>query len=119
MNLEQFQTEYAEWVEHNFPNSKPYQPLLGALEELGELAHAHLKAEQGIRGSKEDHENAKVDAVGDTVIYLCQYCMLNGFTLSHALEVAWAEVRKRDWKADSVRGVEGTLSLAQQRAAQQ
>jgi NTP pyrophosphatase (non-canonical NTP hydrolase) len=62
------------WVNLNFP---PYpgeipgnDSILGLIEENGELAHAHLKAKQGIRGTPEEHEAAMRDAIGDIVIYL-------------------------------------------------
>ncbi len=94
MNLEQLQKEGWEWVRHNFPNGKPYQPLLGVTEEVGELCHAHLKMEQGIRNAtKEDKE----DAIGDIIIYLADYCNRNGINIQHALETAWATANKRDW----------------------
>jgi len=38
---------------------------MGLVEEVGELAHAHLKNEQGIRGTPEEHVQAKVDAIGE------------------------------------------------------
>lgn len=63
-----------DWTQKNFP---PYDgeipgndSVLGCIEELGELAHAHLKNKQGIRGTPEEHEVAAKDAIGDLVIYL-------------------------------------------------
>lgn len=66
--------ERDEWVARNFPEQRLDTPvdesLIGVIEEVGELAHAHLKAAQGIRGSEEEHiKNAK-DAIGDITIYL-------------------------------------------------
>lgn len=97
MDLKQFQKSHQEWAQYNFPNRKPYQPLLGVSEEVGELCHAHLKLEQGIRGTPEEHQAAKEDAVGDIIIYLIDYCTLNGIDIGCALEKTWAEVSKRDW----------------------
>ena len=102
-DLQTLQAEASVWAAENFPNSKPYQPLLGVLEELGELAHAHLKSEQGIRTS-EDHFAGKVDAVGDIIIYLAHYCVLNGIDLHGAVYRTWQEVKKRNWKVDPVKG---------------
>lgn len=66
--------ERDEWVATNFPPYEGEVPgndsLLGCIEELGELAHAHLKAKQGIRGSTEEHDAAAKDAIGDLVVYL-------------------------------------------------
>lgn len=94
--LRQLQNEQKEWSDHNFPNRTNYHPLLGAIEELGELAHAHLKDEQKIR-TNEDHFNNKVDAVADIIIYLCDYCTLNGIDIQGALEITWERVKQRDW----------------------
>ena len=59
LTLEELQAVQREWVEHNFPNRTNYHPLLGAVEEIGELCHAHLKYEQGIRSMSQ----AKVHGV--------------------------------------------------------
>ncbi len=93
-DLETFQQESYEWTKHNFPNGKPYQPLLGVAEEVGELCHAHLKAEQGIRDSKEEH---KEDAVGDIMIFLADYYNRNNIRMAIALSKTWENVRYRDW----------------------
>jgi NTP pyrophosphatase (non-canonical NTP hydrolase) len=97
ITLKKLQAEHAEWAAHNFPGSKSYQGLLGAIEELGELAHAHLKVEQGIRGN-EDHAAAKIDAVADCIIYLAHYCTLEGIDLEHAVSATWENVKQRDWR---------------------
>lgn len=97
MTLDILQREVSQWASRNFPNALPYQPLLGAVEELGELAHAHLKNEQGIRGTPEEHHAAKKDAVADAVIYLSHYCHLNGLHIADCVETAWGEVKHRDW----------------------
>jgi NTP pyrophosphatase (non-canonical NTP hydrolase) len=99
--LRRLQEENREWCDHNFPNRQPYQPLLGALEELGELAHAHLKGEQGIR-TNQDHNAAKVDAVADVIIFLADYCNQNGIDMQDAVESTWAAVKQRDWRKDPV-----------------
>ncbi len=74
-----------------------HRPLIGAVEELGELCHAHLKNEQGIRGTPEEHRVAKQDAIGDTLIYLLDYCNKEGFCMQECLEIALAETSSRDW----------------------
>ena len=102
--LEKFQAEVAEWSQRNFPKNKPYHPLLGVSEEVGELCHAFLKAEQGIRGTPEEHFAASVDAVGDIVIYLTDFCSRNGISLADAIMTAWGEVRQRDWQNNKTSG---------------
>ena len=98
-DLRRFQQEERAWSEYNFGGTfgSGYRPLLGAMEELGELAHAHLKAEQGIR-TNEDHQAGKRDAIGDTIIYLCDYCTNQGLTLEEVIRDTWEIVRVRDWK---------------------
>lgn len=97
MTLATLQEEQNAWSNHNFPNRKPYQPILGALEELGELAHAHLKGEQGIRGEKEKHTADAKDAVADVVIYLSDYCSQMGFDFNSIVWETWEQVKQRDW----------------------
>lgn len=102
--LDRLQAELAPWVEHNFPDREPWQPLMGALEELGELAHAHLKSHQGIRGTAAEHDAAKRDAVGDAVVFLADYCNAHGYSLRECVEGAWEIASKRDWAADALKG---------------
>lgn len=96
--LSRLQTAQGRWVAHNFPNENPHSPLLGLTEEVGELAHAHLKREQKIRGTEAEHQAAAADAIGDIVIYLASYCNRNGYDLETCVGEAWVEVRDRDWK---------------------
>lgn len=104
MNLRELQNQVGEWAKRNFPDAKPYQPLLGMTEEVGEMAHAFLKAEQGIRGKQHEHHAAKIDAAGDVIIFLCHFCELNGIDLDAAVSLTWAEVRKRDWQKNKEDG---------------
>lgn len=97
MNILEMQEQHRQWAQHNFPKTLPHQPLLGIVEEVGELSHAHLKNEQGIRGSAVLHCLAKEDAVGDIMMYLFHYCELNGLTLSACINTAWNEIKTRDW----------------------
>jgi NTP pyrophosphatase (non-canonical NTP hydrolase) len=93
--LDELQKEHRKWVEYNFPNQPKYHGLLGLTEEVGELAHAFLKQEQGIR-----HQNYKdnmVDAVGDIVIFLTSFCNANHINLGCAVCSTWEKVRTRDW----------------------
>ena len=102
--LRQLQEEQAPWVAHNFPGREPFYPLLGAVEELGELCHAHLKSLQGIRGTSEQHHADKIDAVADAIIFISDYCTANNIDLQSAVEETWAKVKLRDWKADPKNG---------------
>ena len=104
LTLRQLQKEQQPWVSHNFPGREPYYPLLGVQEEVGELSHAHLKALQGIRGTPEEHHAAKIDAIGDIIIFLSDYATANGIDIQDAVEKTWAGVKKRDWRKDPVNG---------------
>ncbi len=102
MNLYQLQQEVEVWSRRNFPNNKPHHPLLGLTEEVGELSHAHLKMDQGIRGTKEEHIEAKKDAVGDIAIYLANYCVLNDIDMADVISNTWNKVKQRNWQANPV-----------------
>lgn len=110
LKLTQLQMQLAPWVRHNFGQQRPttlqkaYQPLTGLTEELGELCHAHLKQDQGIRGEEEEHEAAGQDAVGDIVIYLADYCNARGWWLDEIVTDTWNQVKERDWQANSKTG---------------
>lgn len=62
------------WVAHNFPDPDgsrtPLDSVLGCMEEMGELTHAHLKQVQAIRGTPEEHEANAKDSIGDLAVYL-------------------------------------------------
>lgn len=106
MHLAQLQNDHEVWVNDNFPGQQPWEPLLGLQEEVGELAHAHLKHHQGIRGMDDEAAAiaAKEDAVGDIVIYLASYCNANDLDLDKCVRRAWDEVSKRDWVKDPQKG---------------
>ena len=104
LTFRDLQEQQRPWVAHNFPGRDSYYPLLGAVEEIGELAHAHLKRVQGIRGTDEEHHAAAQDAVADVVIFLADYCSACGYDLQAVMETTWAQVQKRDWRADPQNG---------------
>ena len=105
MDLKQLQEEHKTWADYNFPDRKSFYPLLGMIEEIGELAHADLKIRQGIRGSTEEHRAAAEDAIGDLLIFLADYCNLNGYDLQECLNKAWTMVIERDWQVNKLDGV--------------
>lgn len=67
------------------------------VEELGELAHAHLKSRQGIRGDKAHHRAKAKDAVADLMIFIASYCNRMEIDLETVVTMVWAEVKSRDW----------------------
>ncbi len=103
MDLDALQYQVAQWGNRNFPEETATQALLGTMEELGELSHAHLKQEQGLRGSVADHHTAKIDAIGDILIFLARYCDLSAISLNDAVRDTWTKVKRRkreDWPTD-------------------
>jgi len=101
--ISELQREVAPWVLHNFEDCPSWMPLVGIMEELGELAHAHLKEAQGIRVNEDYIKNAK-DAIGDIMIYLADYCNSRKFNLEQIIDDTWNSVKQRDWKADPKKG---------------
>jgi len=101
----EFQDEVAEWGDRNFPKSTPYQPLLGLAEEVGELSHAHLKGEQGLRHTPLEIHRMKKDAVGDILIFLAHYCHKNNFDLQDCKDMVWEQVKQRDWIKNQKNGI--------------
>lgn len=101
MTLAGVQAELRPWQEHNFPGSSPWEPLVGVAEEVGELSHAFLKRHQRIR-LNEDHDAKIRDALGDVLIYLCDFANREGVDLDEVLAETWAHVRQRDWRPSEV-----------------
>ena len=95
--LKQLQEEVKSWSRYNFGSQPSWRQLLGAVEEIGELAHAHLKREQGIR-SHENHTAAAKDAVADIIIYLADYCATEGFDMEAIVQETWDRVKQRNWR---------------------
>jgi NTP pyrophosphatase (non-canonical NTP hydrolase) len=95
IDLDRIQEQHRIWTDYNFPDAPDHHSLIGAFEEMGELAHAWLKREQGIRGHEHDAEAR--DAIGDIIIYLLHFCTSNGWRMSEIIQETWDQVQKRDW----------------------
>ena len=102
------QVEQKPWITHNFGDRPAWMPLVGVMEELGELAHYFLKMAQGIRGTEKEHRAGIKDAVADIVIFLCDFCTSQGIDLEAEVLKTWKNVKKRDWKKDPKGGVTAT-----------
>lgn len=76
--LHDLQESLYSWQVYNFGEQDSERVLLGMCEESGELCHAQLKLEQGIRGTAEKHEADMRDAVGDICIYMLNYLSMMG-----------------------------------------
>lgn len=96
-SLSDIQKRRDAWVAYNFPGGKDtlITSTLGAVEELGELAHHILKRKQGIR--KADHDAEIKDACADIIIYLLGVATHEGFDLGEVVSETWDRVEARDW----------------------
>lgn len=107
INLSYLQGRAQAWREKSFPAEHRTAPLqaLGVCEEAGELAHAVLKMEQGIRGTREEHLAAVADACGDIFIYMTGVCSALDINLEIAIKEAWEQVEQRDWSKNKKDGL--------------
>ncbi len=99
--LSSLQNAVRDWALHNFGPGQWWHRMLLLMEELGELAHALLKKEQGIR-LEEDHVAKAKDAVGDLAISLADFCNSMGWNFEELVAATWAEVKKRDWTVEKM-----------------
>lgn len=112
MNLTKTQQKLSAWLKHNFPETNSDQQLKGVMEELGELCHADLKAHQGIRGyTPEKAKDEIMDAVGDIIIYLINYCNTKDISFKDSLDMAYSTVMKRDWIKNPTNGKTPSIEL--------
>lgn len=76
-----------QWAEARkiIPNSTPEVQLLKAMSEMGELADATIKKDK----------EAIVDAVGDVMVCLVNYCALQDINLVECMEVAYDQIKNR------------------------
>lgn len=73
---EQLQQESAVWSEKNFAPRPAHWPLLGIVEELGELEEAYLPEEGEVDAA------AVLDAIADTMVFMADYCNAMGMHLA-------------------------------------
>jgi NTP pyrophosphatase (non-canonical NTP hydrolase) len=81
------ESDIIRWAEARkiIPNSTPQTQLLKAFSEMGELADATIK---------NDREDA-MDAVGDVLVCLINYCALQDFNMVDCLELAYDQIKHR------------------------
>lgn len=89
----QLQTEQKPWVAHNFGPGQPHQPLLGMIEECGELLDAI---------NNWDVKEIK-DALADCVIFCSDYCTKRGWDFGKLYPEGPA------WECSPSRDIEKTL----------
>ncbi len=100
-SLKLLQRKHHEWTERNFPNPDKqeamWRALAGMMEELGELSHALLKREQGIRVASGSHDAEARDAIGDLIAYTLHLCSNEGWDFEDIVFEVLSEVHERDW----------------------
>ena len=110
LNLRELQEKHCDWSDENFGDVTGHfdrgvlHCALGAAEEIGELCHGVLKAEQGIRGSVDDHRDGVRDAIGDIVLYLIDLCGKLGLEFEAVLRDVSEEVHGRNWNENKKDG---------------
>ena len=87
MSYADIEIRIIQWAEARkiIPNSTPEVQLLKAISEMGELADATIKNDQ----------EAIVDAVGDVMVCLINYCALQNINLVDCMEVAYDQIKNR------------------------
>jgi NTP pyrophosphatase (non-canonical NTP hydrolase) len=87
MSYADVEIKIIQWAEARriIPNSNPESQLLKAVSEMGELADATIK----------NDKEAIVDAVGDVMVCLINYCALQDINLVDCMEVAYDQIKNR------------------------
>lgn len=87
MSYADVEMKIIQWSEARriIPNSTPETQLLKAISEMGELADATIK---------KDREEV-IDAVGDVMVCLVNYCALQDISLVSCMEVAYDTIKNR------------------------
>ena len=87
MSWSNVEMKVIQWAEARriIPNATPVSQLLKAVSEMGELADAE---------GKQDKE-AIVDAVGDVLVCLINYCALRDLDMTQCLASAYEQIKDR------------------------
>ena len=87
MSYAAIESDILRWSEARkiIPNSTPSAQLLKAFEEMGELASATAK----------NRRKDAMDAVGDVLVCLINYCALQDFDMVECLSMAYDEIKDR------------------------
>lgn len=95
-DVAQTQAEIGAWSREQFGDQDSVNPLIGAQEELGEVAQITLKRRQGIREDEFTNQDLEIE-VADVIIYLMDFCERNNVSMAHGLEEAQRKVLGRDF----------------------
>ena len=101
IGLPSVQQKLFKWQREQFGNTPLAHLALGVAEEVGELSHAILKRDQGIRGfdDKKKFEEAVADAIADTAIYSINLCSTLGIDYETVLTEVSKKILQRKWNA--------------------
>mgnify|MGYP007071573244 CR=1 FL=1 len=96
--LTHIRCEHKEWTEHNFPGQLSHQPLLGIIEEIGEL----LEAINSKYSETESFDNDDIkDAIADIFIFCVGYinvCCKNFSINPKTLESMIIDIQKSEYE---------------------
>lgn len=120
--FQQIQREIGEWARQQFKANLGQDTeaahygqclseicsLYGVVSELGELAAVDVRAMQGRNkiATESGRKEAREDALGDLLVFLCDYAYRRDIDLHAALDKVWAKVclrRRATWEADKAR----------------
>ncbi len=108
IDMSEFNSDISENMKNGFGIGSILKVILHLQSAIGQVAHAHLKKEQGIRIG-EDH-NGKIRQGLENIVALLKYLIedffevyiegiRNGVILADVVWDTWQEVKKRDWIA--------------------
>jgi|AntDeeMetagen192_2_1112575.scaffolds.fasta_scaffold01470_5 hypothetical protein len=100
----EIQIEVGEWSSENFPGQEDINPLIGADEEMGELADT-------IEFDSEP-DDEEIDAVGDILIFLADFCSIRGLDYQHAYELSQDRSPEHDDIFQEWAGAKGQLNCS-------
>ena len=88
--MKQFITNVQNWASERgiYEHSTSTAQLLKAISEMGELADAHAK----------NNRDEVIDAIGDVLVCLVNYCAIETLDLKECCESAWLEIKDRKGK---------------------
>jgi NTP pyrophosphatase (non-canonical NTP hydrolase) len=87
MSYAAIEVKIIQWAEARriIQNSNPESQLLKAVSEIGELADATIKHDK----------DAIVDAIGDVMVCLVNYCAIQDIDLVECMEIAYDQIKNR------------------------
>jgi NTP pyrophosphatase (non-canonical NTP hydrolase) len=105
MDINTIQEKLNVWRVANFGKPNANHQIMGIVEEVGELTHAKLKWDQGIRGYDEAKAKEEMkDAIGDMIIFAMGLCDVYDWKLQDIIDSTSSYVLTRDWKKNAFDG---------------